>query len=232
MMAGGCRSYAIPQNREIWLDLGAEESQQQVGALVLHELGHLFGLLDTYREKGADTNSERAFQPVVTAMSRPGFTDLARDDQEGIRAVWKMLVLGQPAPRCGAGYKLHTVDRYGGVYCIFEKTNTSVEKKVIDWSGAAIKYNCTEHFAMMGAWDGCLKFLGARSQSRGSSVNVNLDPSDILAAVDACVTANPRQTTTCTKKMFSCLTWQWADDNYACFAGRGGYACFSKCKNP
>lgn len=232
MMEGGCRSFAVPQPREIWLNLSAEENQRDVGAVILHELGHLFGLLDTYREKGAVTDSERAFQPVVTVMSRPGFTELAKDDQEGIRAVWKMLVLGLPAPRCGAGYKLHTVDSYGGVYCIFDKTSTSEEKKVIDWSGGAIKFNCTEHFAMMGSWGGCLEFLAARAESRGSSVNASLDPSDILAAVDACVTVNSGQTTTCTKKMLSCLTWQWADDNYACFAGRGGFSCFSKCKNP
>ncbi|MEY2986707.1 MAG: hypothetical protein RJB13_228 [Pseudomonadota bacterium] len=232
MIEGGCRSFAVPKLREIWLNLSAEENQREVGALVLHELGHLFGLLDTYREKGSDTDSERAFQPVATAMSRPGFTELAKDDQEGIRAVWKMLVLGLRAPRCGAGYKLHTVDKYGGVYCIFDKTDTSEEKKVIDMSGAAIKFNCTEHFAMMGSWAGCLEFLDVRAQIRGSSVNASLDPSDILAAVDACVTANPGQTTTCTKKMLSCLTWQWADDNYACFAVRGGFACFSKCKNP
>lgn len=232
MMEGGCRSFAVLQDREIWLNLTTEENQQLIGALILHELGHLFGLLDTYRENGAENDSERAFQPEVTAMSRTGFTDLARDDQEGIRAIWKMLALGLRAPRCGAGYKLHTVDAWGGYYCIFDKTNTAVEKKVIDMSGAAIRYNCTEHLAMMGSWGGCLKFLGARAQTRGSSVNASLDPSDILAAVDACVNANPGQTTTCTKKMLSCLTWQWADDNYACFAGRGGNACFSKCKNP
>ncbi|MEI8025360.1 MAG: hypothetical protein WCI18_03325 [Pseudomonadota bacterium] len=234
MMKGGCRSYALPEPGEIWLNLSTEENQAQIGALVLHELGHHFGLLDTYREKGV-ADSEREFQPQLTAMSTDNQPALAKDDQEGIRSVWKALVLGLKHPECGAGYKLYQVDSAQGIYCVFERTDTSASnqrKRAVDPSGGPPLFNCTEHLAMMGSWDGCLRYLKARAKALGKSVNEELDANDVLAAVDACVSANPTQTTTCTKKMLSCLTWQWAADNYSCFAGRGGFACFSECKDP
>lgn len=235
IMQGGCRSYAMPALGEIWLDLSAEMNQRALSQTVLHELGHLFGMLDTYREEGALSNESREFQPLATVMSSDRVNELANDDREGIRALWKAVSLRERYPSCPSGYKLHAMDGWYGSYCILEKTNTSESEKKPspDSSGMARHYDCTEHLAMMGSWGGCLKFLvEVRAEKRGTTVNNDLDENDLLAAVDACVAAYPGQTTTCTKKLLSCLTWQWADDNYACFAGRGGNACFARCKNP
>lgn len=231
---GQCRSMVF--NREMWLNMSQLDSRR-LPQVVLHEMGHLFGLADTYREAGAPNDSARVFQPALTIMNYTrGTPTLTADDEAGIVAVWNSVRQGGRELQCGPGYRGYQRDQYGRIYCLREGTNTNPQTNPsqtggLDPRAAASHFGCTEHNAMQGSWSGCLELLRWRALERQRGLNADLDAHDLIAGVQGCTNvAGQSQFATCTRKLLTCVSSQWTSDNFACFASRGGNACFQTCQ--
>jgi hypothetical protein len=233
-----CRS--MVSGREMFLNMSddlKDDKVYPVEAVILHEVGHLFGMADTYREAGDLSDKGGAFQPGGTVMKySTASTVLAKDDEAGIVAIWNSVRQGNTSLQCGPGYRGFHRDSFGTVYCIPAKTNTSPranpeQKGELDPKAAAMSFDCIEDKAMQGAWMGCIELLKWRAEKTGRAVNRNLSADDLLGAVRACTNvAGDSQFSTCTRKLLTCVSSQWSTDDYACFASGGGNACFETCK--
>ena len=101
------RSYARPSQRLIVLEGSYIEGKTDFALqrLVMHELGHLFGLADTYSEADFQTPIGQPYSIMQGFYSRKEgatFIDLLQDDKDGIRFLWRFL---QGEEICGKGYK-------------------------------------------------------------------------------------------------------------------------------
>ena len=116
----GISTAPIRPNQSPGIDLRATTNVAKPGFIpsLLHEMGHIFGLADTYTRKDRDErwltkgglNSTRGTQPSSIMMGGEGM--LGRDDKNGIIYLYKHIYENQPLEDCFfIDYELEEVPR-------------------------------------------------------------------------------------------------------------------------
>lgn len=95
----------------------------------------------------------------------------------------------------------------------------------------AAELRCDYNTTFGGSWSGCVHFVRWRAQATGRRVNSNLTASHLHTAMQGCINSTQGdQKDTCTRIWLTCLSSQWAADNYACLASNGGHSCRNQCR--
>jgi hypothetical protein len=110
------RSYAHWFDREIFLIAGRPSDFDRI---ILHELGHIFGLADVYHERGYSDYAP--INPVASVMENATHVAIDGDDAQGLRWVWDAIQGRRDFenPSCGTGYRDSGAYKQAGIlYCV------------------------------------------------------------------------------------------------------------------